>query len=275
MASTNILIMLSVVLATYNEEENLARCLDAVKEIVGEIIIVDGSSTDKTRSIAKKYGAKVIKTTNKPIFHINKQMAIDAAKGDLILQLDADEVLDDELQQFVETQHKKLLESKKNKKKFSPQAWWLKRKNYFLGTFLTKGGQYPDPVIRLFLKGKAYLPQKDVHEQMTVNGKTETADGHLLHFANPNFAVYLRKFNTYTSLTASHLKENNIQINVFNFLNFFFKKPVVTFVSLYFRHKGFIDGIPGFTFALMSALHHPIAYLKLWELYRVEEINQQ
>ena len=68
---------LSVVLATFNEEKNLAGCLDSVKELADEIIIVDGTSTDKTIEIAKKHKAKVKITTNKPNFHINKQMAID------------------------------------------------------------------------------------------------------------------------------------------------------------------------------------------------------
>ena len=82
---------LSVVLATYNEEKNLASCLDSVKDIADEIIIVDGSSSDKTVEIARKYGAKIKITTNKFNFHINKQMAIDMATKDWILQLDGDE----------------------------------------------------------------------------------------------------------------------------------------------------------------------------------------
>ncbi len=82
---------ISVVLATYNEEENIAACLDSIKDIADEIVVVDGSSKDKTVEIAKKFGAKVKITTNKPIFHINKQMAIDMATKDWVLQLDADE----------------------------------------------------------------------------------------------------------------------------------------------------------------------------------------
>jgi len=68
---------LLVVIATYNEEKNLRRCLNSAKSWAGEIVIVDGSSIDKTHQIAKKYGARVFKTTNKPIFHFNKQMVID------------------------------------------------------------------------------------------------------------------------------------------------------------------------------------------------------
>ena len=82
---------LSIVLAVYNEEKNLAECLKSIEHIADEIVIVDGGSTDNTVEIAQKFGARVIKTTNPPMFHINKQKALEAAKGDWILHLDADE----------------------------------------------------------------------------------------------------------------------------------------------------------------------------------------
>lgn len=247
--------MLSVVLATHNEEHNLARCLDAIQSIADEIIVVDGESSDKTVNIAKKYKAKVIETTNKSNFHINKQMAMDAAKGDLVLQLDADEVVDQELHDFI------------SKIKNSPgdvSAWWLKRRNFFLSKFLTKGGQYPDPVIRLYVNGKARLPQKNVHEQMQVNGRLDTAPGHLLHYPYPDFATYMKKFGTYTSFEAERIAKD-ISLSWSAALQYFVWKPLQTFFLLFLRHKGFVDGIPGLIFAVMSSLHHPFVYLQIWE----------
>src|SRR5579859_492717 len=82
---------LSVVLAVFNEEKNLEACLSSIKDIAAEIVIVDGSSTDQTVAIAKKFNARILITDNPPIFHINKQKAIDMAKNEWILQLDADE----------------------------------------------------------------------------------------------------------------------------------------------------------------------------------------
>lgn len=255
--------MISVVLATYNEEKNIERCLTAVKDLADEIIVVDGSSTDQTRDLVKKFEAKVIKTSNKPNFHINKQMAMNEAKGDLVLQLDADEVVDDELAAFIVKIHREILEEDYQ----GPVAWYLKRKNLFLGHFFKKTGQYPDPVIRLYLKGHAKLPQKDVHEQMEVTGgKTAWAQGHLIHYANPSFQDYLKKWNTYTSFKARQLAEEAIRINVWQSLRYLIWLPMTTFLSLFFRHKGFVDGVPGFVFSVMSALHHPVAYLKLWKL---------
>lgn len=254
--------MLSVVLATHNEEKNLTRCLEAIKNLADEIIVVDGESTDDTVKIAKKFHAQVIQTTNKTNFHINKQMAMDEAKGDLVLQLDADEVADQELENFIAK-----LKSKGVTADSQPKAWYLKRKNLFLGSWLTKGGQYPDPVIRLYCKGYARLPQADVHEQMTVEGEVGWANGHLLHYANPTFSDYLRKWNTYTSFKAAQLKEAQLKINWLNTWTYLIWKPLTTLFSLYLRHRGYVDGLPGFVFALMSGLHHSMAYLKLWELY--------
>jgi len=267
--------MLSIVLATYNEEKNIKRCLSTnlVKNIADEVIVVDGSSTDETRDIATGLGARVIKTSNKPNFHINKQMAMDEAKGDLVLQLDADEVTDEELEDFIVSINSKIEKFKKENslwanvwKKSNPVAWEIPRKNLFLGTWLKKGGQYPDPLIRLYINGFAKLPQKDVHEQMKVDGRVEWAGGHLLHYANPSFKDYLRKFNTYTSFKAEQLFEDKLAVNPLNALNYIFYKPIKTFFMLFLRHRGYVDGIPGLIFAVMSGMHHAIAFLKLWEL---------
>jgi len=265
--------MLSVVLATYNEEKNIKRCLKSVKNTADEIIVVDGSSMDKTRELAKKLGAKVIKTTNKPNFHINKQMAMDAANGDIVLQLDADEVVDKELGKFILSLNKQVEKLKKQDKfwaklwkKNNPVAWEVPRKNLFLGRWLKKGGQYPDPVIRLYINGYAKLPQKDVHEQMKVNGKVGWAKGHLLHYANPTFSDYLRKFNTYTKFKAQQLNNNGLKINFVTSTEYIIFKPTKTFLQLFIRHRGYVDGIPGFVFAVMSGMHHLVAYLILWEM---------
>jgi glycosyltransferase involved in cell wall biosynthesis len=260
--------MISIVLATHNEAKNITACLEAVQKLADEIIVVDGESTDQTVALAKKLGAKVISTTNKKNFHINKQMGMDKAKGELVLQLDADEIVDPELAKFIEQLNLTIKNlDKKELAKYQPKAWYLKRKNLFLGKFLTKGGQYPDPVIRLYINGYAKLPQKDVHEQMSVDGEISTAQGHLLHYSNPTFNDYLRKFNTYTSFKAQQLYEQKIKLNPLTAIQYLLVKPFATFISLFIRHKGFMDKIPGFVFAAMSGLYWALSYLKLWEIY--------
>jgi glycosyltransferase involved in cell wall biosynthesis len=254
--------MLSVVLAVHNEEKNLSKCLESVKTIADEIIIADGESTDNTVAVAQRYGARVISTTNKSNFHINKQLAMDAAGGELVLQLDADEVLDAELQKFI-LQIKERIAL--GTLPLQPVAWYLRRRNFFLGRFLSKGGQYPDPVIRLYLAGKARLPQENVHEQMAVDGETGTAEGHLLHYAFPDFNTYMIKFNRYTSFEAERMKKKNVTTSVKTQFSYWIFKPLYTFGSLFLRHKGFVDGFSGFMFALMSAVFHIVTYIKFEE----------
>lgn len=253
----------SVVLAVHNEEKTLKKCLDSVVDFADEIIVVDGESTDKTAEIAKSFSAKVISTTNKQNFHINKQLGNDAAKYPFVLQLDADEQCDKDLISWI-------LELKQTSEDIFqklPSAWWIKRKNNFLGGYLKKGGQYPDPVIRFFKNGEARLPQKNVHEQMVVDGEIGWAGGHLLHDSNPDLKTYMRKFATYTSFEAQRLKDNKTKPTLSFALSYLFIKPLITFFSLAIRHKGILDGWRGLAFAMLSASHHPIVYLKLNELY--------
>lgn len=264
---------LSIALATYNEQDNIVDCLKSLKGIATEVIVVDGSSTDQTRQLAKKHKAKVYKTTNKPIFHINKNLAIKKCKGDWILQLDADERLTQELKEEIAQVlsgsyfgYTDWRSSQKYQADTPPVAYWLKRRNYFLGHYFTKSGQYPDPVIRLFRRGFATLPAKSVHEQMKVNGPLAWLKSDLDHFATPTFSRYIQRENRYSSLTAQELKDGGVTINPFSFINFIFIKPLSTFLAIYLRHKGFQDGFSGFVFALFSGLHHALSYIKLWEL---------
>lgn len=246
---------LSVVLAVYNEEENLPRCLGSVKELFDEIVIVDGGSKDKTLEIAHKFGAKIIKTNNPPIFHINKNKAIEAATCDWILQLDADEVVTKELALEI-----KDIISKKS----DINGYWIPRSNFFLGRFLKKGGQYPDYTLRLYKKGLGRLPAKDVHEQAQVVGKVGYLKNNLLHIRDKNFSNYMERFNRYTDLLSTQIKESKIKKNPISFLSFILIKPLLWFMKAYFRHKGFVDGFPGFVFALFSSLRFPVAYVKYW-----------
>ncbi len=254
------MVRLSVVLAVHNEERQLANCLEAVKSLADEFVVVDGESSDATVQIATSFGAKIIHTTNKVNFHINKQMAIDAAAYELIFQLDADEVADPDLVAFIMDLKTQAIPTSDN----AVVAWTIARKNYFLSRWLSKGGQYPDRVIRLFYAGKARLPQKNVHEQLEVSGQVAIGRGHLLHYANPTFRDYMVKFNRYTTAEAVRLKENAVLVpSVFQS---FVAKPFSTLFSLYLRHRGYVDGMPGFLFALLSALHHPFVWLKYKEL---------
>ena len=253
---------LSVAIATYNEESCIKRCIDAINDFADEIIVVDGQSNDKTTKILKEYPkVKVISTTNKPIFHINKQMAIEACKGDWILQLDADEVVTPELKNEILATIDQP----------TADGYWINRRNYFLGHFLSKGGIYPDPTIRLYKNGLGRLPCKDVHEQAEIKGTVGQLKSDLLHFADPTFSRYLLRNDRYTALIAAELKTKGIKNTPLNFIIYFVIKPINWFFLTFFRHRGYVDGFPGFVFSWYSSLRFSLAYIKLYEMYQKDE----
>jgi glycosyltransferase involved in cell wall biosynthesis len=271
---------LSIVLAVRNEEGNLARCLDSVKGIADEIVVVDEHSTDKTVEIAKKFGAKVFLEPHHDLFHITKQIALEKATGDWILQLDADEVVTPELATDIKSvlegnyqvrhndlfeRHQMLIEKRDGpigKKTGEVVGYFIPRRNIFLGKPLIHAGVYPDGVIRLVKNGKARFPQKSVHEQIELDGEVAWLSGDLMHYDSPTLRRYLVRFNRYTDLQAAELKASNLPKSFWNFLVYIFFKPLFTFFNLYFRHLGLVDGGAGFLWSFFSAMHFPIAYFK-------------
>lgn len=277
---------ISVVLATHNEEKNIGACLESVRQMADEIVVVDGSSVDKTREIAKSFGAKVIKTTNPPIFHINKQKGLEEAGGEWILQLDADERVSPELSQEIKKviemsdnkleeyrqnlperrlflKHQTLLEKRDGSigtKKGSYAAFFLPRLNYFLGKFLKYGGVYPDGVIRLVKNRKAHFPAKSVHEQIIVQGKVGWLKNPLFHYDSPTIKRYLERNSRYIDLLKDEMRQSRVGKNLFQGVNYFMIKPVFWFLMTQIKHKGILDGVQGIIFSFFSALRFPRAY---------------
>jgi len=252
---------ISVAIATFNEEKNIEKCLKSIVSWVDEIVVVDGSSNDKTVQIVREYGAKVIISDNPAIFHINKQKAVDLCTNEWILQLDADEIVTKELKNEI---------IQAINKQSAINGYYLSRKNFLLGKWMKKGGLYPDFVIRLFKKGKGRFPAKSVHEQIKIDGEVSFLKNNLIHYAYSDFSEYIRKANIYTSLTVEEFKQNKLQINFLNNVKYIFLLPVWTFITIFFRHLGFLDGFPGFVWAFFSALHKQIAYIKYWEQKNIQ-----
>lgn len=276
-------VKLTVIIATHNEEVNIGACLDAVRDIADEILVADGESTDQTVEIAKAKGAVVLPMTNKRMFHFNKEEAREHAQGEWILFLDADEIvtleLADEIRQVILGTH---VEMDLRKEKLfrmhmlnialrdhiafdqNPpiNGYFIARKNFFLGRYLMHSGVYPDGVIRLVRNGKGYWPCKDVHETMIVDGGVSWLASPMIHMADPTFSRYLARANRYTSLTADSLQRTGLSINILTSMQYLVWKPMKTFLLLFFRHKGFLDGCSGFVWSLMSGLHHAMAYVK-------------
>lgn len=257
---------ISVCIATYNEEANIKRCLKSVYSWVDEVIIVDGRSADKTVKFAKAFGSKVRVYTeeNPAMFHINKQKAIEKARGEWILQLDADEQVSSSLKEEILTLVKNHKEQVLNT---GTVAYWIPRLNFFLGRPLKKGGQYPDYTIRLYKKGVAKFPCKTIHEQVEVKGGVGYLTGILLHYPYPDFWEYLKKWDRYCELEAELLLQNKVRPSFGLFIQYFCLKPLLWFLMTYFRHKGFMDGFSGFVFSYFSALRFNAIYIKLYEKF--------
>lgn len=251
---------LSVALAVHNEAQNIEDCLKTVVPFADEIVVVDGASTDNTVTLAKKFTNKVIETDNPAIFHINKQKALDACTGEWILQLDADEritnVLREEILRVVKEPNGK-------------NGFYIPRHNYFWGHLMKKGGQYPDYVIRLVKRGHAIFPCKSVHEQIAISGEVGYLTEPMDHISYRTKEDYWKKANTYIALSVKEMKKHHVPISPVMWCIYTIVYPIKTFLSLFVRHKGFLDGWYGLVFAYFSALHHPLAYKQYVQLRHI------
>jgi len=252
---------LTLTIPTFNEEKNIRIPLESACDIADEILIVDGGSTDKTIEIAKSYGPKVriLSVDNPPNFLINKQRAIENAKGKWILQLDADERLSPELKNDIKKLIHDKFEIRNSKFEHSPPVagFWIPRKNWFLGRYLMKGGVYPDAVLRLYKRDTAHFALKNVHENAIIKGKTKWTTHAIEHMADPTFKRYIERWHRYNTFDAQQLiKSGKKPCGVCYLVG----KPIITFLSIYIRHKGFLDGWQGFVWAFFSSIRY-------WEIY--------
>lgn len=153
---------LSVIVLTYNEELHLARCLESVKGIADEIIVVDSSSTDGTKKIAEQYGAKFITHEYKnQAQQFNWALDNVPLKGEWVLRIDADEYVLPELAK--EIQERLPSEPKE------VTGIYLRRRVIFMGRWIRHGGYYPTLILRLFRKGKAHSEDREMDEHIVVS----------------------------------------------------------------------------------------------------------
>ncbi|MEO6802524.1 MAG: glycosyltransferase family 2 protein [Granulicella sp.] len=252
--------LLSVAIITRNEEHNLPRTLASVP-FADEIVIVDSGSTDRTVEIARSFNAIVFEEPWQG-FADQKNIAIAHCTGQWILSLDADEELTHELQQQIRT----LLPS-------NPpyQAYYLRRRNFFLGRWIKRGGYYPDPKLRLFRRDTAdvsvpHFAERPVHETMVFDGATSTLDFDLIHHAYPTLESYLEHMNRYSTLGAELLvAKGKTSRGVLSFLVNVFFVPQFTFLWNYFFRFGFLDGREGLLLHLYHAAYTSWKYAKAWQ----------
>jgi glycosyltransferase involved in cell wall biosynthesis len=248
---------LSVVLITFNEEDRLAEALISCKDIADEIIVVDCFSTDKTCDIAAQYGAKIVK--HKFIdFGSQKNVALDQAKNDWVLNLDADERVSDLLKGEIR-KFKKMEDT-------SADGFYLNRKTYYLNRWIKHSGWYPDRKLRLFKKSKSRWKGR-IHEALILDGESSRMKGDILHYTYRNISDHINRLNKYSEIQAEDIVDKGKKLLYLRFLLL----PPVTFIRFYIWKLGFLDGLPGFVIALVSSWATAMKYMKAIENRRTEK----
>jgi glycosyltransferase involved in cell wall biosynthesis len=244
--------MISSIVITYNEEENIRECLESLKW-TDEIIVVDSNSTDRTLEIAKEFTGKITEV-NELTFGEKKNLGIDSAKGEWILWLDADERITPELQEEIT----KLLKNKPE-----VDAFEINRKSYFISKFIKHCGWYPDHTIRLFKRTAGIrFDTSHVHEKVNYKGKVKRLKSEIVHYTDRDFEHYMNKLNSYTTLSAKDLFAKGKNTSVIDIIF----RPVFTFFKMYFLKLGFLDGFIGLVLCTLSGVHVFFKYSKLYYL---------
>jgi len=246
---------LSVVIITYNEEKNIGRCLDSIKEIADDIVIVDSFSTDKTAIISKAKGARFI--SHQFEGHIEqKNWAITQAKYPHILSLDADETLDDILK-------KSIIEIKNN---WQYDAYYMNRLTNYCGKWIYHCGWYPDKKLRLWdaRKGKwGGTNPHDKYELLNNNKNTSLLKGNILHYSYYTLNDHYKQVNYFTDIFAKAQYKKGKKATIITLC----LSPVVKFIRDYIIKLGFLDGKEGFIICRISAYATYLKYKKLYRLY--------
>ena len=250
---------LSVVVITKNAEKKLRNCLESVKW-ADEIVIVDGHSTDDTVKIASEYAGKII-MSNFEGFGNERNKGIDAATGDWILQLDADEVVTEGLRARLE----RILEGEDD----GCVSFKFRRKNVFLGRPMMRGGWYHYSA-HLFEKGYARY-EGDIHETLVVNGKQGKLEEAVEHYPFDSMSEFIERQNRYTTLQAEEMFEKNSEIPEKTVMYNLKWKPIKLFNKLYIKKGGFLEGMRGLVFSVMFSWVHYVKWAKYWELGEVEK----
>lgn len=252
---------LSVVIISLNEEARLGACLDSLPP-GAEIVVLDSGSTDGTVALARAQGARV-ETRAFTNYGDQKNAAILLATRPWILSVDADEVLSRDLcLEIVDV-------TEGPSRRFA--GYRVRRKLVFMGRKL-RFGKSSDRPLRLFQRGQGHF-QSAIHEHLDLGQrKVGELRGELLHYSYADLTDYFHRFNIYTSRIA----ENHAHTRPLKppFLAHV-ARPWVEFVMRYFIRLGFLDGYPGYTYALISSLYAFVKYAKGREhSYRDPERSQ-
>ena len=244
---------ISVIITTYNEEVNVAECVESVLW-ADEILLVDSFSTDGTIEIARRYPIEILQ---REYFGsaAQKNWALDRVKHDWVLIIDADERVPERLAHEIMT----VLSAPP-----AADGFYIRRENVFIDKVIRHSGWSTDKVVRLFRKDKGRYPNRRVHADLEIEGPVPVLRHAFLHYTFRTFEQYFPKFLNYAEWGAAQAFRDGRSAGV---LELFFR-PWWRFVRSYVVQLGFLDGMHGFVLCTLQAFGVFLKYARLWE-YRL------
>lgn len=244
---------LSVVITTYNEEDNIADCIESVIW-ADEILVVDSFSTDRTVEIIESYPVR-LEQREYYGSAAQKNWALDRVVHDWVLIVDADE-------RVTEPLAREILELLAEEPE--AEGYAIRRRNVFVDKVIRHSGWSTDTVIRLFRRDKGRYPNRRVHADLAIEGPTPLLDEAFLHYTFRSFDQYFEKFLNYAEWGAAQAFREGKRAG---FLEIF-GRPVWRFFRTYVLQLGFLDGRHGLVLCMLMSFGVYLKYARLWE-YRV------
>jgi glycosyltransferase involved in cell wall biosynthesis len=246
---------LSVIVIALNQEANIAACLESAA-FADEIVLVDTGSADRTVELARGYTDRIF-TTDWRGFGAAKNYALDRATGEWVFSLDTDErvpeALKNEIVQVVATN--------------GPlDGYRVPRKNYFCGRWVRRGGWYPDLTLRLFRRDKGRFWEREVHEEVLVDGPVGNLNTPMEHYSYNSISEYVTRLDRYALLAARELVKQRRRPYPGELL----WRPAATFINRYVIRLGLLEGLTGYTLAALSGMYTFLKYYYLRQLLNEE-----
>ena len=238
----------------FNEEDTIERCLESLAWC-DEIVVVDSHSTDRTRDIAARYTDRIVRQDFLG-YAKQRNFAIELARGEWLVCLDADEALSEELQAEV----RRALEADGS----GAEGFALDRLTHFLGVWHDRGEWYPDWRVRVFRRGRGRSAGRDPHEHVEVEGVVRRLRGPLYHWNYRDLSEHIEKIDDFSTHAAREMLEQGIRFRLRDLL----VRPVARFLKGYVLHQGFRKGLAGLLVSVSTSYYVLMKYAKLWELER-------
>lgn len=226
---------LSLIVIAKNEEASIGRCLRSVA-FADEMVVVDNGSTDKTVEIARTLGARVIEKPDWPGFGPQKNRALDAATGDWVLSLDADEWIEPPLADEIRAAIARA---------DAADGYNIPRRSRFCGSIVRFCGWSPDYVLRLFRRERSRFSVDKVHEHVDVKGRVEKLRNPIEHDSITDLADAEDKIERYAAAAAAALKAKGKTSSPLKA----WLRGMGAFLRTYIWRLGFLDGKTGWRVA--------------------------